>query len=83
MNTISNLTDCWYTILNQHCKNESVMPEVIKFLKGIFQGDGLSVLLFVLALSQLTIMLRKQNGHLLVKCNPKCAYLQIKQGKVV
>lgn len=59
------------------------MPEVIKFLKGIFQGDGLSVLLFVLALSQLTIMLRKQNGHLLVKCNPKCAYLQIKQGKVV
>ena len=64
MNTISNLTDCWYTILNQHCKNESLMPEVIKFLKGIFQGDGLSVLLFVLALTQLTIMLRKQKCHL-------------------
>ena len=83
MNTISNLTECWYTILNQHGKNESLMPEVIKFLKGIFQGDGLSVLLFFLALSQLTIMLREQNGYFLVKCNPKCAYLQIKQGKVV
>ena len=68
INEISNLTDCWYTILNLHCKNEPFMSEVIKFLKGIFQGDSLSVLLFVLLLNPLSFMLRKEKGCLLGKC---------------
>ena len=90
MNTINNLTVGTLLVnwLLVHYP-QSTWQEWItyawsnNFLKGIFQGDSLSVLLFVLALSQLTIMLRKQIGYLLVKCNPKCAYLQIKQGKVV
>ena len=48
-------------------KNESLMSEVIRFLKGIFQGHGLSVLLFVLALNPLSLMLRKEKGYLLGK----------------
>ena len=48
-------------------KNESLMSEVIRFLKGISQGHGLSVLLFVLALNPLSLMLRKEKGYLLGK----------------
>ena len=36
INTISNLTGYWYSILNLQGKNESLMSEAIKFLKGIF-----------------------------------------------
>ena len=43
------------------------MSEVIRFLKGIFQGDSLSVLLFVLALNPLSFMLKKEKGYLLGK----------------
>ena len=59
INAISNLTNCWYTILNLQGKNESLMSEVIRFLKGIFQGDSLSILLFVLALNPLSFMLKR------------------------
>ena len=68
INAISNLTDCWYTILNLQGKNESLMSEVIRFLKGIFQGNSLSVLLFVLALNPLSsFTLKKEKGYLLGK----------------
>ena len=60
INAISNLTNCWYTILNLQGKNESLMSEVIRFLKGIFQGDSLSVLLFVLALKPLSFYVEKR-----------------------
>ena len=44
------------------------MSEVIKFLKGIFQGgDNLSVLPLVLALNSLSFMLRKKKGYPLGK----------------
>ena len=67
INGISNLTDCWYTFFNLQGKNESLMSELIRFLKGIFQGDSLFVLLFVLALNPLSFMLRKEKGYLLGK----------------
>ena len=67
ISAVSNLTNCWYTILNLQGKNESLMSEVIRFLKGIFQGDSLSVLLFVLALNPLSFMLKKEKGYLLGK----------------
>ena len=35
--------------------------EIIKFLKGIFQGDSLSVLLFII--SPLSFMLKKTKGY--------------------
>ena len=67
INAISNLTDCWYTIFNLIVKNESLMSEVIRFLKGIFQGGKLSSLLLVLALNPLSCMLKKEKGYLLGK----------------
>ena len=33
INAITNLTNCWYTILNLQGKNESLLLEVIRFLK--------------------------------------------------
>ena len=67
ISAISNLTNCWYTILNLQGKNESLMLEVIRFLKEMFQGNSISVLPFVLALNPLSFMLRKEKGYLLGK----------------
>ena len=68
INANNNLTDCWYIILNLQGKNESLISEIIKFLKGIFQSDSPSVLLFVLALSSLSFISRKEKVYLLEKC---------------
>ena len=50
------------------------MPEAIKFLKRIFQGDSFSVLLFVPALNSLSFMLRKKTGYPLEKMQNCEAY---------
>ena len=41
--TIKHLTNQWGTVLHLIGKNETIISDVIKFLKGIFQGDSLSV----------------------------------------
>ena len=50
INAIKNLTKSWYTILSPSSETETT-TEPIKFLKSIFQGDSLSVMLFVLSKS--------------------------------
>ena len=73
-NAISNQTGSWYTILNLQGKNESLMSETIKSLRGIFQGESFSVLLFVLALNLLSFMFRKKTGYPLGKMQNCEAY---------
>ena len=60
---IKNLTESWYTKLNLNGKDNSIILNVIKVVKGIYQGDSLSVILFVLALNPLSHLLRSTKGY--------------------
>ena len=60
---IKHLTNQWGTVLHLIGKNETILKDVIKFLKCIFQGDSLSVLLFILTVNPLSFMLRKVKGY--------------------
>ena len=63
INAIKNLTKSWYTILSLSRETETLTAELIKFVKGIFQGDSLSVMLFVLCLNPLSFLLNKCKGY--------------------
>ena len=60
---IKNLTESWYTKLNLNGKDDSIESNVIKIITGIYQGDSLSVILFVLALNPLSHLLRSTKGY--------------------
>ena len=64
INAIKSHTKSWYTILTLSSKKETLTTKPIKFLKGIFQGDSLSVMLFVLCLNPLSFLLNKWKGYL-------------------
>ena len=49
LSAIENLTKHWATIASLHGTNESVITDIIKYRNGLFQGDTLSVLLFLLS----------------------------------
>ena len=44
-------------------KSETFMSDLIRYLRGIFQGDSLSVLLFILAVNPLSFLLNKLKGY--------------------
>ena len=60
---IKNLIESWYTKLNLNGKDDSIVSNVIKIVTGIYQGDSLSVILFVLALNPLSHLLRSTKGY--------------------
>ena len=53
INAIETLTQCWHTRVTLNSESETLTTNIIKFLKGIFQGDSLSVSLFVICLNPL------------------------------
>ena len=61
--TIKHLTNQWGAVLHLIGKNETIISDAIKFLKGIFQGDFISVLLFILTVNPLSFMLRNLKGY--------------------
>jgi hypothetical protein len=60
---IKNLTESWYTVLNLKGENDNITSDLIKVTTGIYQGDSLSVILFVLALNPLSHLLRPLKGY--------------------
>ena len=63
LSTIENLTKHWTTIALLRGTNESVITDIIKYQNGIFQGDTLLVLLFVLYLNPLSFLLQNLEGY--------------------
>ena len=57
------LTKQWTTIVELHKGQRSITYDVINFSNGIFQGDSISVLLFILSLNSLSYMLGKLKGY--------------------
>ena len=63
INVIKHLTTQWCATLSLMGENETITSDAIKFLKGIFQGDSLSVLLFILTINPSSFMLRNIKGY--------------------
>ena len=65
INAISSLTKSWSAVLTLLGENSSVITDPITFERGIFQGDTLSILLFILSVNSLSLLLKKQKGYLM------------------
>ena len=55
---IRTLCKQWATNLIIHGKSERFMSDLIRYLRGIFQGNSLSGLLFILAVNTLSFLLK-------------------------
>ena len=60
---MKHLTNQWGPTLHLKGKTETIISDIIKFLKGIFQEDSTSVLLFILTVNPLSFMLRNLKGY--------------------
>ena len=60
---IETLAKQWATIVQLQRGKSSITSDVINFSNGIFQGDSISVLLFILSLNPLSYMLGKLKGY--------------------
>ena len=57
----------WSTKLQLQSENEMRESEYIKYLRGIFQGDSLSLLLFLLTVNPMPFLLNTTEGYTLGK----------------
>ena len=60
---IEHLTSQWCTVLHLKGEEEVIVSDIIYFVKEIFQGDSLSVLLFVLSVNPLSFLVHKLQGY--------------------
>ena len=57
----------WSTNVNIQSGATSIESQPIQYLRGIFQGDSLSVLLFILSVNPLSYLLNKLQGYRIAK----------------
>ena len=60
---IRKFSNQWSTNLIINGKSETFMSDLIRYLRGIFQSDSLSVLLFILAVNPLSLVLNELKGY--------------------
>ena len=64
INAIESPTKTWTTTnVRIYGENDSYISDTIKYLKGIFQRDSLSVLLFILLLNPMPFLLKELKGY--------------------
>ena len=63
INAVKSLTNNWATILRIHSINGTIESDTINFARGIFQGDTLSVILFILSVNPLSFILKQCKGY--------------------
>ena len=63
LTAIKDLTETWYTKLYLNGKDDSIVWNIIKIIRGIYQDDSLSVIHFVLALNPLSYLFRFTKGY--------------------
>ena len=64
---ISQLMLKWRTQARLNGEKENIETDFIKYLRGILQGDTLSLILFVLAVNPLSFLLSKYEGYIIGK----------------
>ena len=60
---IKNLTSQWCNVLHLKGEEEVIVSDIIYFSKGIFQGDSLSILLFISSVNPPSFLLHKLRGY--------------------
>ena len=61
--SIEKLSKLWATIVTLKGTNQTVKTDIITYFKGIFQGDSLSVILFILSVNPLPFMTTRLRGY--------------------
>ena len=57
------MSKLWATIVTLKGTNQTIKTFNCILLKGIFQGDSLSVILFVLSVNPLSFMIKRSRGY--------------------
>ena len=53
--SIEKMSKLWAAIVTLKGTNQTVKTDIITYFKGIFQGDSLSVILFILSVNPLSL----------------------------
>ena len=61
--SIEKMPKLWAMIVTLEGTNQMIKSDIITYLKGIFQGDSLSVTLFVLSVNPLSFMIKCLRGY--------------------
>ena len=63
ISAIETLMQKWSTNLHLTSHDGDIQPNTNHYLRGIFQGDSLSVLLFILSVNPLSFLVKKLKGY--------------------
>ena len=63
ISAIETLMQKWSTNVHLTSHEGDIQSNTIHYLRGIFQGDSLSVLLFILSVNPLSFLLKKLKGY--------------------
>ena len=61
--SIEEMSKLWATIVTRKSTNQTIKTDIITYIKDIFQGDSLSVILFDLSVNPLSFMIKRLRGY--------------------